>query len=126
MSPNPPSPRPPSSGAGRVLLGVAVLLTAIAVGVCAAWVSRGVWRPGSLVVPWGLALSMASSAAVVLLARALQPHLGFLAAGGWVVGVFAVMSRGDTVIAGDWLGYAFLVCATVSVLGAALWGRGLG
>jgi hypothetical protein len=96
------------------------------VGVAAGWVSRGGWRFGDLVVPWGLVLSAAGSSAGVLLARALGRGFGFVAVGGWIAGVGALMARGDTVLAGDWLGYAFLLGVTIVVIGSAAWGRGIG
>jgi hypothetical protein len=109
-----------------VAIGVLIGLGGILVGVCAAWVSRGVWRLGGVVIPWGLLLSAVGSSAGVLLARAVGRGYGFVAAGGWIAGVGALMARNDTVLAGDWLGYAFLLGVTVAVIGSAAWGRGIG
>jgi hypothetical protein len=109
----------------RTALGVVVAILAVFVGVCAGWVSRGVWRPGSVVLPWGLALAIVGSSSGVLLARSIGRRHGFVAGAGWIVGVFALMARSDTIIAGDWLGYAFLLGATATVIASAVWGRGL-
>jgi hypothetical protein len=109
-----------------VVMAIAVAAIAVAVGVCAGWASRGVWRPASVVVPWGLVLAVGGSVAGVLIARTVSRGHGFVAAGGWIVGVAGLLSRGDTIIAGDLLGYAFLLGCTATVIGSASWGRGLG
>lgn len=92
--------------------------------VLAGLLSRAVWRPDNLSVPWGLTLGVAASAAVVVLARSLTRPLGFAAAGGWLLGLVALLSgrrEGDYVIASDSLGLAYLGLATSAVLAAALW-----
>jgi hypothetical protein len=108
------------------LMALVVAVVAVGVGVCAGWASRGVWRPASLVLPWGLALAVGGSVSGVLIARTLGRGQGFVAAAGWVTGVGALLSRGDTVIAGDTLGYLFLLGCTAAVICSAAWGRGLG
>jgi hypothetical protein len=105
-------------------LRVAVLAAGVVVGFCAAWVSRGVWRPGSAEVPWGILLAAAGSVGAILLARAVRGSLALWGAGGWVLGVVLVLSRGDTIIAGDLLGYGFLVGVTACVCITAVWGKG--
>lgn len=105
-------------------LRVGVLVLGVVVGFCAAWVSRGVWRSATVTVPWGILLAAAGSASGILLARAIRPSLALWAAGGWVVGVVLVLSRGDTIIAGDLLGYGFLLGVTTCVCTAAVWGKG--
>jgi hypothetical protein len=109
-----------------IAIGGLIALGGVCLGVAAAWVSRGAWTFGDVVVPWGLVLSAAGSAAGVLLARAVRRGYGFVAVGGWIAGVGALMARGDTVLAGDWLGYAFLLGVTIVVIGSAAWGRGIG
>lgn len=101
-----------------------VAVMSLAVAVLAGLLSRVAWRPDDLVVPWGLLLAVAASAAAVVLARRLTRALGFAAAGGWILGLGALLSgrpEGDYVIASDLLGIAFMVLATVSVLAAAAW-----
>jgi hypothetical protein len=108
------------------VMAIVVGVVAVVVGVCAGWASRGVWRPAAIVVPWGLALAVGGSVSGVLIARTVSRGHGFVAAAGWIIGVGALLSRGDTIIAGDTLGYAFLLGCTAAVIGSAAWGRGLG
>ena len=49
---------------------------------------------------------------------------GMRLASGDAIG--ALMARGDTILAADWLGYTFLLGVTIAVLGSAAWGRGIG
>lgn len=107
-----------------LLIATVVAALAVAVAVLAGLLSRAVWRPGDLLLPWGLALGVAASVAAVVLARCLNRTLGYAAAGGWVLGLGALLSgrpEGDYVVASDFLGLAFLGVATVAVLVAALW-----
>ncbi len=78
-----------------------------------------------MVVPWGLVLSVGGSASVVLLARSVGRGLGFVAAGGWVVGVGVLLLRapdGSYLLRQDNLTWGFLLAATVAVIGSASWG----
>ncbi len=107
-------------------LVTAAVVAALSVGVAvlAGLLSRAAWRPGDIVVPWGLLLGVGASVATVVLARGGTRALGFAAAGGWVAGLAALLNgrpEGDYVIAGDLLGKAFLLVATVSVLVTAMW-----
>jgi hypothetical protein len=102
-----------AAGAGFVVAGLASV------------VSRVVWRVESLVLPWGLVLAVGGSVALVVLARAVTRSAGLAAAAGWLVGLFYVFSprsEGDYVIAGDGLGYGFLVTSVLAVMVAAAWG----
>ncbi|MBA2444015.1 MAG: hypothetical protein H0V49_01620 [Nocardioidaceae bacterium] len=103
-------------GGGFALLGA---LSAV----FAALVSRHVWRPDELMLPWGVGLAVVGSVAVVLTARTLGKGHGLGAAGGWLVGLLLVLSGpgGDIVVAGDLLGYAFLLGATAAVAITAGW-----
>jgi hypothetical protein len=101
--------------AGAAALG-AVALAGIVVGVCAAWVSRAVWRVGGAAVPWGMLLSLAGSVSLVILARPVRRAAPLVAAASWFAGVVALLVRGDTIVAGDGLGIAFLVVVTAGVL----------
>jgi hypothetical protein len=107
-----------------VATAVVIAATSMAVATLAGVLSRLTWRPGDVVLPWGLLLAVGASAGAVVLARCRARALGFAAAGGWIVGLGALMygrPEGDYVIASDLLGKAFLVLATVSVLVAAVW-----
>jgi hypothetical protein len=102
-----------AAGAGFVVAGLASL------------VARIVWRSDPLVVPWGLVLAVGGSASLVVLARTITRSAGFAAAGGWLVGLFYVFSprnEGDYVIAGDGLGYSFLLFSVIAVMATAAWG----
>jgi|1185.fasta_scaffold182330_2 hypothetical protein len=103
---------------GAALL-VAVAIGGVVVGVCAAWVSRAVWRSGGVSVPWGLLVSLAGSLSFVVLTRQLRRAAPVVAAVSWFAGVVVVLVRGDTVVAGDGLGIAFLLIVTGSVMIAA-------
>jgi hypothetical protein len=112
-------------GSARLALGVALVLLALVTAPVAALESRRCGRPHLLTVPYGLVLGVAASMAAVLLAGAVGRGYGLLAAAGWVVGLGFVVqgtSGGSFVIAGDALGWSFLVLGTVATLGAALWG----
>ncbi|MEJ7629736.1 MAG: hypothetical protein WKF54_09110 [Nocardioidaceae bacterium] len=117
----------PSRGGVGVVAGVALAALALVTAPVAALVSRMCWRPGIVTVPYGLVLAAAGSMAVVLLARSVSRAHGFAAAVAWMVGLAFVVngtSGGSFVIAGDALGWAFLVVATVATLGSAVWGGG--
>jgi hypothetical protein len=111
--------------AGRAggLTGAAALcavgVVGVLVGICAAWVSRAVWRVGGASLPWGLLVSLAGSVSLVVLAREVRRIAPLVAVASWFVGVVLVLVRGDTVVAGDGLGVAFLVICTGCVLVAA-------
>jgi hypothetical protein len=114
----------PSARAGGVsgaaaLGGVAVV--SVLVGVCAGWASRAVWRvaPGDLpavALPWGLAVSLAGSVSLIALASAVRRAAPILAAMCWFAGVVALTVRGDTIVAGDGRGIAFLLIVSGAVL----------
>ncbi len=113
------------TGVRRVAAHVVVAVLAVVVAVLAAWVSRAVWRPGPLSIPWGLALSVVGSASAVWLARARVRTLGLAAAGGWVVGLAVMLAGGpggDVLVIADPLGYAFMFVATGAVVVTAGWG----
>ena len=115
---------PARTGRG-VLLGVAFALLAFVTAPTAALVSRMCWRPSLVTVPYGLVLSVAASAGVILLAGAVARGYALLAAAAWIVGLAFVVngtSGGSFVIAGDTLGWAFLVLGTLATMGTALWG----
>lgn len=107
----------------RALLAMGVALLGAMSAVFAALVSRHAWRPGEMTLPWGMLLALAGSVAMVFASRAQGRSFGFLAAAGWVVGLVGVLAGpgGDVVVAGDLLGYAFLLGATAVVLLTAAW-----
>ncbi len=107
-----------------LLVAVAVVTGALSVmvAVLAALVSRMVWRPGAVSVPWGLALAVAASVAVVLVARTYSRALAFVAAGVWIVATGLVLAgrpEGDYVFAQDALGLGYLLVAAIAVISAA-------
>jgi len=102
-----------------------LLVCGVLVGLAAALVSRMVWRPSDVAVPWGLVLALTGSVAVVWLAGAWRRTAAFAAAAGWVVGVAAIVPGGpggDLVIINDMYGNAFLLAGLVAVVAAAGWG----
>jgi hypothetical protein len=109
--------------AGAALL-VGVALGGVVVGVCAAWVSRAVWRVGGVSLPWGILVSLAGSVSFVVLASRVRRAAPLVAAVSWFGGVVLLLVRGDTVVAGDGLGIAFLLLVTAGVLIAATIGGG--
>jgi hypothetical protein len=119
---------PAQGSVGLVLsavLGVALALVALVTAPLAALVSRMCWRPGPVTVPYGLALSLAGSMGVILLAGAVSRGYAILAAAAWILGLVFVVngtSGGSFVIAGDALGWSFLVLGTVVTIGTSLWG----
>ncbi|MGI8702353.1 MAG: hypothetical protein ACR2JU_14340 [Nocardioidaceae bacterium] len=121
------TPQPRARLLGSVLAGAAFALVAFATAPVAALVSRMCWRSSGVTVPYGLALSAAGSMALVALARASSRLHGFVAGGAWLVGLAAVVrstAGGGFLVAGDSLGWAFLVVDTVGVLAVLLWGGG--
>lgn len=118
----------PGPAVVRVALGVALALLALLTAPVAALVSRMCWRPDLVTVPYGLVLGVAGSMGVVVLAGAVSRGFGLLAAAGWILGLGFVVngtSGGSFVVAGDALGWAFLVLGTVATVGTALWGTAL-
>jgi hypothetical protein len=109
-----------------VAVGAGSLVVGLLVAAAATLVSRMCWRPGSVTVPFGMVLAVAACAAVVLLARSVSRANGFAAAAGWLIGLGYVVngtSGGGFLVAGDALGWSFLVLGTVASLGTALWGQ---
>jgi hypothetical protein len=113
-----------ATGLGAALLGACVDVLALAI-------HREVWRPGSLTLPWGLVLGLATSlacgaAAAMLVGRRLG---GVSYALGWVAVLFVALQgrpEGDFVVAADPLGWAFLAIGVTSMgllLGWAGFGR---
>lgn len=118
--------RAESGAVAGAATAVGVAGAALLIALLAALVSRAVWRWHGQVLPWGLVLGVASSAAAVVLARRIGRGVGFAAAGGWVLGLGLLLAgrpEGDYVVASDGLGNAFLLLATGSVLVAAVWRR---
>jgi hypothetical protein len=114
------------TGVARVALGIGLSGLGFVTAPVASLVSRMCWRPELVTVPYGLALAVAGSMAVVVLAGAVSRGFGLLAAAGWILGLGFVVngtSGGSFIIAGDALGWAFLVLGTVATVGTALWGR---
>jgi hypothetical protein len=105
-----------AGGLGGAAALCAVGVIGVLVGICAAWVSRAVWRVGGAALPWGLLVSLAGSVSLVVLAREARRVAPLVAVGSWFVGVVVVLVRGDTVVAGDGLGIAFLVVCAGCVL----------
>jgi hypothetical protein len=107
-----------------LLLGVACAALAFVTAPLAALVSRMCWRPSLVTVPYGLVLSIGGSMGIVLLAGAVARGYGLLAAAAWIVGLVFVVNGtpgGSFVIAGDGLGWGFLLLATVGTMATALW-----
>ena len=114
-----------AKGGTGLVVGVAFAALALVTAPIAALVSRMVWRPGLMSVPYGLVLSAAASMAVVLLARAVSRGHALASAAAWIVGLGFVVkgsSGGSFVIASDALGWSFLVVGTVATVGSAVWG----
>ncbi len=119
------TPNRPGSRGATWLVALLALGAGFVVACLASLVSRIVWDVGPIAVPWGLVLSVAASVSLVVLARTIGRMPGFAAAGGWLVGLFYVFSpraEGDYVIAGDALGYGFLLLSVLAVMIAAAWG----
>jgi uncharacterized membrane protein YgdD (TMEM256/DUF423 family) len=114
------------TSAVTVVGGVALLVGSAVVAICAGLVSRSAWRPSHVTVPWGLVLGVAGSVSLIVVTRlSAGRRPGYLAAGGWLLGVGAVLfwhPGGDYLFADDGLGYGFLLGATIAVLVAAGWG----
>lgn len=103
-------------------VGVFFGIVAAAVAVLSALVSRMVWRPGSYAVPWGLALAVAASVSIVLLARVFSRGIGLATAGVWIVATGLVLAgrpEGDYVFARDGYGLGYLLISVVAVISAA-------
>jgi hypothetical protein len=86
------------------------------------------WRPDLVTVPYGMVLAIAGSMSIVVLGGAVSRGFGLLTAVGWIVGLVFVVngtSGGSFVIAGDALGWSFLVLGTLATLGTAMWGAAL-
>jgi len=114
---------------GGLLTAAGLALAGFVTAPVAALVSRMYWRPGGVTMPYGLVISAAGSFAVVVLAGVASRAHAFVAAVGWLVGLALVVRNtpgGGFLVAGDGLGWAFLVVDTVSVGGALLWGGGRG
>jgi hypothetical protein len=114
-----------AQGGVRLVFGVAFAALALVTAPVAALVSRMCWRPSLVTVPYGLVLSVAASMAVITLAGAVSRGYALLAAAAWIVSLAFVVngtSGGSFVIAGDGLGWAFLVLGTLATMGTALWG----
>ncbi len=112
-------------GAGPLLVWLGVGVAGVVVALLACWVSRAVWRPGPVAVPWGLALGIAGSGAGVWLAKAWARSAGYAAATGWVVGIAYLVPGGpggDLLIINDRYGNGFLLLGVVFVVGTAGWG----
>ncbi len=112
-----------SSAFATAAVGVALALLGALNAVFAALVSRHVWRPGELVLPWGMMLAMGGSVAAVYAAKTQGKAAGLVAAAGWIGGLVLVLSGPgvDLVVPGDLLGYVFLLGATAAVLITAGW-----
>lgn len=113
------------SGTGRLVGCLAIGIAGVVVALLASWVSRGVWRPGSLALPWGAALGIAGSGSGVWLARVWTAGAGFAAAAGWLVGIAYLLPGGpggDFILINDWLGNGFLLLGSLVVIAAAGWG----
>lgn len=120
---------PTSSGVSRPVAfaaaHAAVGLGGIVVAVLAAWVSRAAWRGEGLLLPWGIALSLAGTVSAVWIARAKATSLGFAAAAGWLVAAAGLLVRGpggDLLLINDAYGNAFLLAGAMAVIATAAWG----
>ena len=69
-------------------------------------------------------MSFAGSVSLVLLARHVRRPAPLVAVASWFAGVVALLVRGDTIVAGDGLGIAFLIIVTAGVLLTATLGGG--
>ena len=110
-----------------VVAGVLIALLSAGVAVLAALVSRMIWRPDPVAVPWGLALGVAASVTVVLVARSVTRGLGLVAAGAWIIATGLVLAgrpEGDYVFAQDGLGLGYLLICTIAVISSAAAGGG--
>jgi hypothetical protein len=66
-----------------------------------------------------MVVAFAGSVSLVVLARPVRRSAPLIAAVSWFAGVVLLLVRGDTVVAGDGLGIAFLVIVAAGVLLAA-------
>jgi hypothetical protein len=67
-------------------------------------------------------VSLAGSVSLVVLARPVRRTAPMAAAVAWFAGVVLLLVRGDTIVAGDGLGIAFLIVVTAGVLLATVVG----
>ncbi len=89
-------------------------------------VYRFAFRPGPLIVPWGLLLAVLGGVAFVVLLREFGRNAGIAGAVGWVAGEAGSLAwhpGGDFLLASDWLGYSMMVLGTAGVMVAGTWGR---
>jgi Family of unknown function (DUF6113) len=102
-------------------VGVAVSSGAVGVvaGLAGAIVHRHAVRPGGVLLPWGLVLTLAAVFAVTVVAGRLAGGPGALGVGlGWVVALLwlqQVRPEGDYVFASDFLGNAYVFGGMVTV-----------
>lgn len=105
-----------------VIAGVVIAALSSSVAVLSALVSRMIWRPDLVAIPWGLGLAVAASVMVVLVSRMLGRRLAFVAAGTWIIATGLVLAgrpEGDYVFAQDGLGLGYLLVCTIGVISAA-------
>ncbi len=117
--------RAPDSRAGFATAAVVLAAASAGVGVLSAVVSRLIWRPDFISIPWGLVLGVAASASIVLFGRLLARGLGLAAAAGWIVGTGLVLAgrpEGDYLLAQDGLGLGYLLVSVAAVISVASFG----
>ncbi len=122
-----PAPRfhVPVSRSGFAATAVVLGGLSVGVAILSAVVSRLIWRPDVVSLPWGLVLGVAASASIVLVGRLLSRGLGLAAAGGWIVGTGLVLAgrpEGDYLLAQDGLGLGYLLVSVAVVISVASFG----
>ncbi len=115
----------PRSRTGLAATAVVLGLASVGVAALSGVVSRLIYRTDQFSVPWGLALGVAASASIVLIARILSRGLGFAAAGGWIIGTGLLLAgrpEGDYLLAQDGLGLGYLLASVAVVISVASFG----
>jgi Family of unknown function (DUF6113) len=112
--------------AQQAVLAVGAGLLGVVVGIGGAVVHRHAFRPGGVLLPWGLLLALATAFAVTVAAGRLARGPGaFGVAIGWAVVLLwlqQVRPEGDYVYAGDFLGNAYVFGGMVSLAVAVVRG----
>lgn len=103
------------------MIRVGLLLVGAWVGVMGLVVHRHVWSAGGVTWPWGLALTLLTTGALVHWAGGRMRLGGAWFAVGWsgVLTLEQVAGSGSSLVAADWLGWTFLL-GGVGVLAAVV------
>jgi hypothetical protein len=101
-------------------------VTGAVTGVCGLAVHRQVWRDLPVALPWGLLLALTTTFAVVRAAGLVAATPGVAGAAlGWLGSILLLQPprpEGDFLLAGDALGYVFLLGGMAVVAAAVVTG----